>query len=470
VADASDPKVSRGRGRSWGRAAVVLILAAALAGSSFLLGQKGPAAAPDARLQPGVSGTWFCPHGGSPGWKAWVVVANPGTDSVRIRLTTFGARGVSARSTFDLGGMRQVERSIPAVQADASTQVEYFGGWVAASTYVLTDGSPAAAGAERCAPSPEPHWYVADANTGSGQTSDLVVMNPFAQDAAVDVVIRTDKRSAIRPGRLTPLVVPAGTSTAIRLNDYVLQAPDEALVTGEVDVRLGRVVAGATTVTDAGLKLEVAAPAPSTRWLLPAAGYLPPSTLALFNPTSRRADLAVSTAVGSSQQVGPGLARVSLPPGGVRVFDVRDSAATGLVVDSTNGVPVVVARRVAGDQGDPATIEGAAAGASAWVVPSIVPPAGGRCLVTIQNAGKTDAVVSLRFIGRGGPLAPGSEESFTLATGRSAVIDLSVAIGTKPVAVLVTARGGTVVAASASYSPGGAGFAATLAEAIPVLG
>src|SRR5207244_9049497 len=111
----------------------------------------------------------------------WVDVANPGRRAVRVRLTTFGPKGVLARSTFVLPAMAQVQRAVPAAEPGTSTEVEYFGGWAAASAVVQSDGSPPSVAAERCAGAPSGRWYLPDTGTAAGQTSYLVVMNPFPQ-------------------------------------------------------------------------------------------------------------------------------------------------------------------------------------------------------------------------------------------------------------------------------------------------
>jgi hypothetical protein len=85
----------------------------------------------------------------------------------------------------------------------------------------------------------------------------------------------------------------------------------------------------------------------------------------------------------------------------------------------------------------------------------------------IENSGPTDARVTLTLIGRGGEVSAPSIDRLTVGSDRMAVLDLSTAVGHRPITVLVTAAGGTVVAGSASYSLGGNGYASTLGEAVP---
>jgi hypothetical protein len=304
---------------------------------------------------------------------------------------------------------------------------------------------------------------VADADTGRGATSYLVVMNPFSQDAAFEVTLQTDKRSAIRPGPLTPYVVPRGRSVALRLNDFLLEGPDEHILAAQIRVEIGRVVAGGLTISSDGVRAEAAAPSPATRWVVPAGRDAGSSTLDIFNPTTRRADLSIVVQGDSRQRLVSGVNGVSFGPGEVSSFDPAASAGLGVVVESTNQVPVVVARLEVGGQGDLASLGGATAGAARWLVMPGLPPSGGRGFLVLENPGRTAVRVSLAYIGRTGPPRAAPNGSVTVPAGRMVVFDLSADTGGKPITVVVAARGGTIVAASASYSRGG-GYGATLGE------
>jgi hypothetical protein len=464
-ADPVRPKrVIGARGRALGTVALAAVLVVSGVGLQRGVGEH---LAPAASARDSRSGAWFCPHGGGEGWSGWIAITNPTDRAVRVRLTTLGSRGQVARSTFTVGGNRQAMRSVPVTQPEASTLVEYFGGWVAAGSIVRTGSSPAFTAAERCAAGPRRSWYVPDAPTARGETSYLVVMNPFAQDAAVDVAIRTDRRGEVRPGALSPYVVPAGTSVALGLNTYVLQAPDEQLVSGELQVRLGRVVMGGVTVSPSGLRAEVGVPSPAVRWILPAAKYRTPSTLALLNPGDRRADLEVVAQGRSFQKLVTGLDTISLGPGEIKSFGLGDLADAGVVVQATNGVPIVATRRSDGESGDAATSTGESDPARSWLVLPAIPPSGGGQLLVLQNPGRVAAPVTLFYVGRGGPIDRPSGDSVIVPAGRVVTVDTSSVSGGVPVSVIVSATEGTVVAGCASYSLDGNGYATTLGSPIP---
>jgi hypothetical protein len=462
-----EPAPARRASRVRGRLVVVAALVTVVVASGFGLQRElGPRPAPPGRAEASESGAWSCPHGGGDGWRAWVWVTNPGPSAVRVRITTFGSKGMLARSTFSVDAMHQAQRSVPATERAAATQVEYFGGWVAAST-VVRSNDPHAVAAERCVSEASRQLFVPDGTTAGGYQSFVVVMNPFGQDAAFDVILRTDRRPPVRPGSLTPYVVKAGTSAALSLGDFVLQAPDEHLVSAELDVGLGRVIAGGLTVSAAGLRAEAAVPSPSESWVLPAARYGIPSSLALVNPGSRRADLEIIAQGDSSQKVLSGVGAISLGPGAVRLVELGDLTDAGVVIRSTNHVPIVATRRAAGERGDVATGGGAPEAAARWIVLPSLTPAGGRILLLLENPGRTDADVGLVFLGRGGGIEAPAVDRLTVKSNRMVVVDLSSALGARPITVVVTAGGGTIVAGTASYSLGGDGYASTLGEVIP---
>jgi Family of unknown function (DUF5719) len=415
----------------------------------------------------GSSGAAFCPHGGGEGWTGWVDVANPGRRPVRVRLTTFGPHGVLARSSFVLPPLSGAEREVPATDPGAATEVEYFGGWAAASAVVRSDGSPPSVAAERCAGAPSGRWYLPDTGTGSGQTAYLVVMNPFPQDAAFDVLLQTDRRSPVRPGPLTPYVLPAGTSVALKVNDFLVQGPDEALVTAQVRIRIGRVVAGSLGLSSAGVREEAGIAAPATRWLLPGAGSTGTSTLQLRDATGRRADVSVILQGESTQSVASIAGDSSIGPGMVRQEELdAGSGPFGVEVRSTNRVPIVVARRLTGEHGDVASVDGVAGTARRWLVLPTSPPSGSSRFLILMNPQQDPATLTVRLLGGRGEVPAGSLASITVPGGRQVVHEVPTD-GPAPVAVLVTAASGTVVAAEASLSGVGGGYASTPGAVVP---
>jgi hypothetical protein len=185
----------------------------------------------------------------------------------------------------------------------------------------------------------------------------------------------------------------------------------------------------------------------------------------LMNPGSRRADLTILAQSGSSQKVVSGVGGVSLASQSVRALDV-DASGAGIVVRSTNGVPVVAARRVLGVRGDVATLGGATQGHRVWMVLPTSPPSGGHTSLILENPGGSVSSVTLRLLGKTGEVSSVSIGTLQVQPARTIVVDLFAQTGSKPITVIVTATNGTVVAAGASYARRG-GYASTQGEPVP---
>jgi hypothetical protein len=396
------------------------------------------------------------------------VVANPGTRAVDVRLTSLGTERAPVVSTFTVPPSRQVIREVPAGEWGSSAAIDYFGGWVGAAAVVSTGSEEPATAASRCAASPHPVWYLADGTTSRGEASFAVVSNPFASDAAVEVLMRTEGR-AVNPGSLSPLVVPARSSVGIRLNDFVLQGPRERTVTVQIAPSLGRVVVGGFGVTADGLRGEAGLPAAQDRWSFPA-GPADSWVLPALNPGLRAASMTVISQTARKQEIVPELSEVALAAEAVHTFVLPDLGSAGLVVESLNDVPVAAVARLEGPGGDLATMNGAGRAYRRWLVmPSLSPAAGGgsTSMVVLENPGLAPARAVIRLIGRRGVVAGPDPSALTIPSGRTVLVKLPSGPQGAPLSAVVEATDGTIVAGSASYSDDGAGYSVTLG--LPIL-
>jgi hypothetical protein len=449
-----------GAGSIRGRVVGVGLLVAVAVVSGVLLDRSGPKAAVVGPIEDTETGAWFCPHGGTAGGRGWVVLTNPGQVDVAVRVTTFGRNGVRGLSSFTVPAGHQVYREVPATEAGAASEVEYFGGWVGAAGVVQGGKSKVALAGERCASTPRRTWFLPDQATGRGETAFAVVMNPFATPAQFDVVVRTERRT-IRPRSLTPFVLSPRTSVGIRLNDYALESPGETTVTTEVIQRIGRVVVGSLAVTPGSLRSEVGLVSPERRWVVPATDRADVGDLAVMNPGAARTDVTVIRQGPSVQEVLSGQDGLSIAPGGVLTYSAKDLGGAGLVVESTNRRRIVPALILSGPGDDSAAIDGTPTPAAAWLVLPTLPSTGGQGVLILQNPGRAAVDVSIRVIGENGALELPGAGSRTVPAGRTVVVALQTVSGV-PVSAVVTAKDGTFVAASASYVEDGAGYAATL--------
>jgi hypothetical protein len=338
---------------------------------------------------------------------------------------------------------------------------------VAVAAVLQSTGATPGVAAERCINVPRRTWYLPGGGTGRGETTYLVIMNPFGEDATFTAEIATEKRTKITPSRLTPYVLAARTSVAVRLNDYVLQGAGERIVSTQVVAKIGRVVTGLLTESSEGISGEAGSPAAHTRWIIPGAAYEGPSLLALANPSSSRSDLTVSGRGRRGPLVISGIGGLSLGSEQVLGYEVEAERPIGTVVESTNRIPIVAARRLTGTNGDPATITGADTSYRRWLVLPTLPLSGGHELLVVENPGLKDVRLSVQLIGAAGPVAAGDLASSVVRAGRTLVLDLTTVAGGRPVSALLSAEGGTIVAAGTSYSADGLGYAATLG--VPIL-
>jgi hypothetical protein len=446
------------------RAVVVVVTIALMAGSTVALGRVGGRRVSAVGSIPRVtSGAWFCPHGGAPGWQGWVVIANPGSQAVRVRMTTFGADGGNPLRSFSVAAGTEVYRQVPAAELGASTEVEYFGGWVGVSA-VLSTGSSGGIGSERCLGSPQRKWYIPDEAATAGESAYLVVMNPFAEAAAFDVSLFTASQ-VIRPGNLMPYVVPARSSAAVRLGDYALLGPGERSLAVQIVTRLGRILAGGYVTSGRGLRDEAALGQPATQWVVPSGGFAAASRLVVLNAGAQRADLSVLSQGASGQQLVSGPNGLSVPAGIAQTFPVGGLANAGTVIQSTNKQPVALVLELTGPGGDAATLDGATEPAARWIVLPSLPPVPGRTFLVVQNAGRVRAQIRLTAIGPEGQVQKGVPASLSIAPGRTRQIALPEPTGA-PISVMLEATSGAVVAGSASLSLNGFGYAATLGTPI----
>ena len=461
------PRFPRGDWRIRWRVALVGALIAAVGGSGWLLDQElGPRAAASGSPEGLTTGAWFCPHGGGPGLRAWVVITNPGLERASIRMTTLTSLGEEAVRSFSLGPGRQTFREVRGDDASAATEVEYFGGQVGASA-LLQSGTPGGGvAAEACVAGPQREWFLPDERTTEGENAYLVVMNPFAESASFDIELLTEGR-IVRPAALTPFALGPRSSTAIHVNDHALLFEAEATISARVILRIGRVIVGSTIVTDGGIRAEAGVSLSSDQWIFPAAGYAEPMEVVVMDTGEATTEMTVASQSANAQRLVSGPEGLSVAGGGVGTFQIDGLPDAGAVVQSSNQTPFVSLLRLSGPNGDVANLTGASSSASVWLVMPSVPPSGGTQFVVLENPGRVDALVSFTVIGARGGAALAA---VTVPAGRTVTIALAPTVGKRAVSVLVRASEGTIVAASVSYSSGGKGYAATLALPMKNLG
>jgi hypothetical protein len=219
----------------------------------------------------------------------------------------------------------------------------------------------------RCEPAPAPVWYLAGFETTAQTQSRLHLFNPFGVDAVARVTFGTPT-GPVALVLTDNVLVPAGRSVVLDLNEYEPEQPDLAVT---VEVLTGRLVSQGTV----DLRPTANQPGPTGRDVITGtadpglewafayarADETSSSWLSVFNPGNREA--AVEVRVANPLPDGPALmGEVSVPAGGVVRIDLAESSSSpefGVTLLSVNETPVVASRMTTVRTGGGA--EGAAA-------------------------------------------------------------------------------------------------------------
>lgn len=453
------------RGRGQGLLALA-VLATVIGGGFALqtrLGPRTPAPAPAGTAR---SGAWLCPHGGGPKeWKATLYLANPGDDPVTARVTSLDAGKPAAPEEVIVAPRATMAVAVPAVGREASTYVEYFGGWIAAGWVAQGGGGEIGVGAEPCAPSPARTWYTPDGTTEQGEDAYLIVMNPFAVDAVFDVVLLTPKRAPIRNSALTDRVLHPGRSVAFRLNAF---AEGDPAVGAVVDVSLGRLAVSSLGISrDGGIRSVIGATETVSQVFLPAGAGAGQSTLELMSPGDEQIGFGATLLSGAAPVPAGGLTEASQDPASTRAYPVTTSGPSSIDVVAQSSALLAAAERAVGVGNDDAATGGTSAPAPSWVVlPAIAGEPAHPGLVLV-NPGSTSVTVTLHALTTEGTTAP-SDLTLTIPAGSVGQAPAGFLADVPDAAIEVRSTGGDVVAMAASTSLGVKGLSTyALAMGIP---
>ncbi len=213
------------------------------------------------------STVWFCPGTPpsiTPG-DGHVIFSNTASAPAQVAVTLLPDKGNPTHVSFAVPGNSVVVKPRPQIGPAGALTVETFGGRVVVEEDI--DGS---AGVESspCATQASTQWFFAAGATPRGIQQWLVLDNPYASDARVNVELRTSD-GVHEPQDLQALDVPRRSRVVVPVHTLVVR---EDRVAVEVDVTTGRVVAEQTLVFTAdagqtGVAMTLGAPAASDHWL-----------------------------------------------------------------------------------------------------------------------------------------------------------------------------------------------------------
>jgi hypothetical protein len=345
---------------------------------------------------------------------------------------------------------------VPASARPLAAVVELVGG---VGIVEQTVSSPLGTSTSACASSASQNWYLAAGSTLRTTQFDLVIANPFAVDAVVDITFAS-ATALIEPPALQGYVIPAGTVGIVDVSGSFRR---EELVSTSLTSRRGRVVAGRWQRNDGvdggrrGQFAGLASPSTSPHWWF-AGGTVDVDVteqLVISNPSQQRAELEVLLYPADQSQAPFAVPVTSLRAGGVATVPISAAAGvpTGrhqISVRSPNGVPVVAERLidVTGTRPSASNQLGSPRLANAWWFVAGEAREGSSTTVTVANPSGVAVTVRLRRQVNGALVELSPPANVTVPPGGS--LDIAVTDGTTPgananLAVLVQADGPIVV-------------------------
>jgi len=428
-------------------------------------GQGPVSAAPDAS-----GSTWYCAAGfATPdGFNDHIVVVTNPTDEPAIGtltlypslLDTNGNPLTFPRAAQPLDVPAGAQRSIslaPLVSgldealgtntgAFVAALAEFDGAGVTVEHRVV---APRGSDIGPCATSASTSWWLASGTTTADVDYQLYLLNPFPDDAVVDVSFVTDAGTR-SPTAFKGTLVPAQSLTVLQVAPEV---PVNAQVTAQVSVLAGRVIAErlqlfANDSGPQGLSLTLGSNRLSEQWFFPAGRSIPGAgeSYLIYNPGDVPAEVEFELKPDNADRAGD-VAPLAVPVGARERWIVTVSSHQSHPVDalatidastmveltepyfasirSFNGVPIVAERiltRPVTSGGVTASLGiDAASTDQAMLVPERLDGADHATLALLNPAGDTIARVEVLV---GGPEGEEVRAQAELAPRRRAVFDM----------------------------------------------
>lgn len=412
------------------------------------LDAAGPRAPAPLATGEAPSGAWICPHGGGPDLSVALFLANPSEAAATVRLTQLGAEAAAPSEQYDVPGGTTLRVDLaPGARSDA-TSVEFFGGWIGAGWVSFTD---AGAAAEPCAAEASQRWYLADGSTELGEESYVVVANPFSGPAVMDVVLYSADQPPVRQSEWTDLVVPAGQSVALHLNEHMKGEP---VVATTLEVSVGRVAAASLVVSDRStVRSAIGWTEPATEALFPTMMGSGQNELVLVSTASASIRFGATSLSEDQPRPAGGLTEQEHGPTAARAYAVPEEAGLAAVrLFTLEGALVSGALRVLGPGTDLGSTGGSVSVSDAWVLfpaSARIPADPGALLV---NDGDVAVAASVQLLPQEG-VTPPSSVTITVPPHATAAVPPDL-WATAPGSALVVGADGPILALSAATSPG----------------
>ena len=323
-----------------------------------------------------------------------------------------------------------------------------------------------------CSTTVSASWSFPWGVTTRGNRELLVFMNPFPDDATVDVAFATDEgvRNTVR---FSGFVVPGRSVVGAYIDEDVTRKEQ---VSAQVTVRGGRLVVDRVqtfTGVDGreGMTVGLGAPVAAETWLFPD-GFTGPGLaeqIVVYNPGDHVAEAEVEVRLDDPDTNGvPEPFELTVPPGRFAIvnLDKEDRIPAGVghssIVRSLNGVPFVAERAVAATEGS--TRSGVAATLGAPLVsPVWYFPGGGTSperdeWIIVLNASDDETITfSVTALASGQNLAVQDLQDVELAPGARRTIRVGDKVERDDLPLMITATG-PIAAERGLYRVGGDGL------------
>ena len=402
------------------------------------------------------SSAWYCP--GAPAGSAVadgsVVVANTGNRRLTGTVTVYPDKGESRRAPIAVGpnGRTSVRLGDVAPAAFASALVELDGGEAVAE--VLVSGTLGES-VSPCASSASSSWYFAEGVTTRDAAETLLALNPFPDDAVVDVVFSTEE-GVVSPQALTGLLVRGQALTAINVGDFVQR---REAVSATITARTGRLVVGRVQTFDGtigrkGISVGLGAAALGPVW------YFPEGLVAdgqserfhIYNPSRAEAQVELSLALETGEAeplrlTVPRESRLTVVSGDES--RIPKGVPHAVTVRSTEGPEVMVERSIDGASPSARTGVSVAVGARLparrWATAAGAADDTTDQWIVVQNPGEKAAYVTLNLLADGSQVLVGSFSSIEVPAGQRRAFNVNASLKRATAPMLLVASEPVIV-------------------------
>lgn len=256
---------------------------------------------------------------------------------------------------------------------------------------------------ESCLSAPAPQTVLAGGFTTGGSEFDVRIMNPYAGEARVDLIVRSES-GLETASQLEGIAVPSRSMVAVDLDELL---PGRQTLTVTVDTVAGNVMSGGNIRVDGEGALWNAV-TPAVDWYVPApSGGLGQIVVA----TGSSADVDFQIDVYGTAGVVEAFQEGVVPARGEVSIDVESAGVGASAFRVISTEPVVAFLRNVGE-GQIALTNGSTVASSRWLMPGAGLGPGGTGRMVILNAGIEDSSLVL-----------------TALRDQSVAVELSVAAG-----------------------------------------